>query len=118
MHKVNQDTYARLISALLDDPCTCFELAEETGLHLVTVQSLIRCFRKHKLVHVSAWDVDKKGRAAVAVYSFGRGKSKPRPKKTGAERTAAYRARKVAEKFNSQLAQIVKKGEFPLRTET
>ena len=93
LYKVNQETYARLLRMLLDDPCTAHELAEETGLHIVTAQSLMRTLKKHKVVHVCAWEADRLGRDATPVYKLGSGKDKQRHRFTSAERTARYRAK-------------------------
>lgn len=94
-HKVNQDTYGRLFRMLLDDPCTAHELAEETGLHIVTAQSLMRTLKKHKVVHISAWEPDRLGRDATPVYKLGDGKNKARRRMTHAERQARHRAKKT-----------------------
>lgn len=45
MLKVNQDTYARVFASLLMGPATTHELVLETGLHVVTMQSLMRCLK-------------------------------------------------------------------------
>lgn len=94
MLKVNQDTYARVFASLLHGPATTHELVIETGLHLVTMQSLMTCLKKHKVVHIVAWEKDRLGRDCTPVYAFGTGRDKARAKMTNAERTAAYRARK------------------------
>lgn len=94
MHKVNQDTYARLFSLLLDDPLTAHDAAEETGMHVVTAQGLMRTLKKHKVVHVCEWETDALGRDTTPVYKLGRGKNKPRHKSTAAERQARSRAKK------------------------
>jgi hypothetical protein len=97
MHKVNQDTYARAFKLLLTDPVTSHEIAEETGLHIVTAQNLMRCLKKHSVVHISAWDVDKLGRDCTPVYSLGKGKNKSRRKMTPAERQQRCRDKKLQE---------------------
>lgn len=94
MHKINQDTYARLFKELLDGPMTAHEAVEATGLHIVTAQNLFRCLKKHKVVHVSAWEPDRLGRDVTPVYQLGAGRDKPRRKKSAAERQRASRARK------------------------
>lgn len=96
-HKVNQETYARVFASLLHGPGSCYELAEETGMHLTTMQSLMNCLKKHKVVHVVAWEKDGRGRDTTPVFAFGRGRDKPRAKMTSAERTAKCRARKKQE---------------------
>jgi predicted ArsR family transcriptional regulator len=93
--KVNQDMYARLLKMLLDDPITAHELAEETGMHIITAQSLMRTMKKHHVVHVCAWEADRLGRDVTPVYKLGGGKDKARHKFTAAERQARYRAKKT-----------------------
>ena len=94
MYKVNQDTYARVFSMLLADPITAHEAAEETGMHYVTAQSLMRTLKKHKVVHVSGWEADALGRDTTPIYKLGRGRDKPRHKFTAAERQARSREKK------------------------
>ena len=94
IHKINQETYARLFKELLDVPMTSQDAVEATGLHLCTAQSLMRCLRKHKVVHISAWETDSKGRDVTPVYALGGGRDKPRRKLTAAQRQARCRAKK------------------------
>lgn len=93
--KVNQDMYARTMRLLLDDPVTAHDVAEETGMHIVTAQSLMRAFKKHKVVHVSGWVADRLGRDVTPIYKLGAGRDATRHKFTTAERTARYKARLV-----------------------
>lgn len=93
MHKINQETYARLFKMLLDDPITAHEAAEETGIHIVTAQRLMRILKKHKVVHVTGWEPNGRGIDTTPVYTLGGGKDKPRRKKSSAQRTGEYRAR-------------------------
>jgi hypothetical protein len=62
-------------------------------MHLHTVQSLMRTFRRHKLVHVAAWETDTLGRVNKPVFAFGAGADKPRKSLTGAQRQERYRER-------------------------
>lgn len=94
IHKVNQDSYAKLFSALLDGPCTAHELADVTGLHVVTVQDLMRALHRHKVVHISAWEPNSRGIDTTAVFAFGRGRDTKRRKKTRAQVALDYRERK------------------------
>lgn len=96
IHKVNQDTYARLFSELLDGPISAHDAVEATGIHLVTAQNLFRTLKKHKVVHIAAWDKDSKGRDATPVYGIGAGRDKPRRKTPAAERQRQSRAKKAA----------------------
>lgn len=94
--KVNQETYARLFRMLLDDPVTTSELVEETGLHRVTAQSLMRALKKHGVVHVCAWEPDKLGRDRIAVYKLGAGRDRPRRRLSDTEKQARHRAKKMS----------------------
>lgn len=93
--KINQDSYARVFKLLVSDPASTKEIVEETGLHFTTVQSLMRCFKKYNLVHVSAWETDGLGRDVYKVYKFGKGKDVPRRTLTNAERQVRSRAKKL-----------------------
>lgn len=96
IHKVNQETYARLFAELLQGPMSAYDAVEETGIHIVTAQKLFRCLKKHKVVHIAAWDVDSVGRDVTPIYGLGNKKDKPRRKKTQAQRQKTYRAKKAS----------------------
>ena len=94
MNKVNQDTYARAMKLLLTRPVSAHEIADETGLHVVTAQSLMRTFRQHDVVYVCNWRQDALGRDAIPVYDIGSQKDKPRRALTQAQRQQRCRAKK------------------------
>lgn len=95
LHKVNQDTYARIFKELLEGPITAHEAMEVSGIHRLTAYSLFKSLKKHKVVHISAWELDSMGRDAIAVYQLGAGKDKARRKMTPAERSRRYKAKKA-----------------------
>lgn len=107
MIKVNQDMYARALRMLLDDPITAHDLAEETGMHVVTAQSFMRALQSHEVVHITDWERDSMGRDSTPVYKLGAGKDKPRRKMTAAERQARHRAKKASlqEYVNTAIAE-------------
>jgi hypothetical protein len=92
--KVSHVVLAKTVKLLLTSPATAHEVAEHTGLHLVTAQEWMRSLRKEGAVHISGWLADSLGRDVTAVYTLGPGNDKPRHKFTTAERTARYRERK------------------------
>lgn len=94
MRKVNQETYALVFKELLNNPISAHEAAEVSGLHIITAQSLMRCLKKHKVVHISSWEKDRMGRDVTPVYSLGNKRNVPRERMTGAERQAVCRAKK------------------------
>lgn len=93
-NKMNQEKYALAIKELLETPCTAHDIAEVTGVHIVTAQNLMRTFLRHKIVHVSAWDPDSLGRDVTPVYTLGPGRNAKRRKKTAAERQQRHRDKK------------------------
>ncbi len=92
--KMNQEKYALAIKELMETPCTAHDIVEATGVHIVTAQNLMRTFLRHKIVHVSAWDPDSRGRDMTPVYSFGPGRNAKRRKKSAAERQQQCRDKK------------------------
>ena len=94
LRKVNHRTMAQTLKILLDGPATAHEVAEHTGIHLITAQEWMRALRKEGVVHIGGWLADSLGRDVTAVYQLGKGRDKPRHKFTHAERQARHRARK------------------------
>ena len=92
--KINAITQAKLIEAMLDGVYTCQELADQTGLHYVTVLQYARELHRAKAAHISGWDKDERGRDVIKIYKIGRGKDAKREKMTGAQRQARSRAAK------------------------
>ena len=93
-HKVNQEAYAVLFKSIIDHPGTAYELAEVSGLHLLTVQDLMRVFAKHQIVHIVAWEPNGRGIDTTPVWSFGKGRDVARRIKTRAQIASDYRARR------------------------
>ena len=96
IRKINAIAQARLIRCLLDAPMNCTELAEETGLHYVTVLAYCRELHRAGAAHIAAWEPDRRGRDVTKVYRLGAGRDAKRRKLTTAERQANMRARRAA----------------------
>lgn len=110
--KVGAIAYAQLIKHLLEGVYTCAELAEATGLHLVTVYHYTRELHAAGAAHIKHFEPDARGRHNVKVFAMGPGRDAKRRKMSGAERQARSRA-KVA---GAQLAQVMAgKGEYIAR---
>jgi predicted ArsR family transcriptional regulator len=92
--KINAITQAQLIKLLLDGDRTCAELAEETGLHYVTVLQYTRELHRAGAAHITRYDKDVRGRDMLKVYKIGKGKDARREKKSACERQTTYRSRK------------------------
>lgn len=94
--KINAITQAHLIKLLLEGTYTCQELAEETGLHYVTVLQYTRELHRAKAAFICAWEKDARGRDLSKIYKIGVGKDVKRQKLTQNERQTRYRAKRKA----------------------
>ena len=99
--KINAICQAQLIKLMLDGVYTCHELAEQTGLHYVTVLQYARELHAAGAAYICAWDKDSRGRDVIKIYKIGEGKDAKRKKMTPAERQAKSRARR----FNLDMMQ-------------
>lgn len=94
MNKVNQDMYAKVFKLLLSRPVSAHEIVNETGIHIVTAQRLMRTLKRHEIIHICNWRQDTKGRDAIPVYEIGFRKDKPRRAMTQAQRQQRCRDKK------------------------
>ena len=92
--KINAISQARLIALLLEGIYTCRELAEETGLHYVTVLQYTRELHRAGAAHIARWEKDERGRDNLKIYRIGAGKDARRQRLTAAQRQARCRAKK------------------------
>lgn len=93
LSKVNALAFAHLVKYLNEASYSCAELAEMTGLHYVTVLDHTRTMHKVGALHICAWHPDSRGRHLIKIYAIGERRDAKRPKKTPAERQAAYRTK-------------------------
>lgn len=105
-NKINQESYALIFKALLDDPMSIDMMQDLTGLHRQTLYKLMRCFKRHKIIHICDWEQDTYGRDAKAVYAIGDKKDKPRYCMTHAERAKRYRDRKKIKMIPTSIRQM------------
>lgn len=81
---------------LIDGDYTCQELAEETGLHYLTVLQYCRELYKAGAAYIARWDQDKRGRHCVKVYKIGIGRNATKKRLTASERQKRYREKQKA----------------------
>jgi predicted ArsR family transcriptional regulator len=92
--KINAICQAQVIKLLLDGVYTCQELAEQTGLHYVTVLQYTRELHAAGAAHICAWEKDGRGRDVIKIYKIGEGKDAKKKKMTPAERQAKSREKR------------------------
>jgi predicted ArsR family transcriptional regulator len=112
MIKVNAMCQAQLVKLLLEGTHTCYELAQATGLHYVTVLHYCRELHKAGAAHIAMWEKDSRGRDLLKVYKLGAGKDAKRSKMSSAERQQKYRDKKK----HAQMVQVTTgNGEYEAR---
>ena len=91
--RVNAASFAEMIKLLADGAYTLQELATETGLHYKTVCEYVAAMHRKRVVHVSVYAPDARGRIICPVYQLGAGRDARRTPLTPAQRQAARRAK-------------------------
>jgi predicted ArsR family transcriptional regulator len=99
--KINAICQAQLIKLMLDGVYTCHELAEQTGLHYVTVLQYARELHAAGAAYICAWEKDSRGRDAIKVYKIGEHRDAQRKRLTAAQRQAKSRTKR----FNLDMMQ-------------
>lgn len=101
-HKVNALTFSILVKLLYEGTRNCYELAEDSGLHVLTIYDWTRELHRQGVIHICMWEGE--GRASTRIFKFGPGKDAPRPTKPRSRIHAEYRARKKAAELNQRMA--------------
>lgn len=107
--KIGAVSYARMCAAMIPGDLTCQELAQETGLHYVTVLHYTRELHAAGAAHIVRFDPDVRGRALVKVYKLGPGKDARRTPMTSAQKQARWREKRRA---TQQLAVTAGRGRY------
>ena len=101
-HKVNALCFSIMVKLLYDGTRTCAELAEETGLHVLTVYDWTREMHRQGIIHICMWEGE--GRNSVRIFKMGPGRDAPRPVKERSRIHAEYRARQKAAQLLQRMA--------------
>jgi predicted ArsR family transcriptional regulator len=110
--KVNAMSYAIMLKNMMEGDHSCFELAEITGLHVLTIYQYCRELHKQGVIHICRYEPNERGRHTIKVYKLGQGKDAKRIRMSGLERQAKHRSKIAA----MQVAQVMAgKGEFIAR---
>lgn len=101
---MNAICYAQMCAAMIPGDMTCQELADETGLHIVTVYQYARELHRFGAAHISNYLPDTRGRHLIKVYKLGPGKDARRVRVSQAERQR--RAREKRKALNDPLLKL------------
>lgn len=102
--KINAYSYAQMIKLMMEGTYNCQELANEIGLHYVTVLQYARELYRAGAAHICAWEKDIRGRDVIKVYKLGPGKDAKREKLSDGEKQRRLRAKKKAIAFTKLLS--------------
>lgn len=102
--KINALSFAKLTALMLDGGMTRQEMAEETGLHYVTVLRYCRALRKEGILRIDGWRLDARGRMNIRTYKLGTGPDAKQPIKSVSEIAKDYRARKKMKEMIQRMA--------------
>lgn len=94
--KMGAVLYARMVEMMLHGTFSCQEMADETGLHYVTVLQYTRELYRAGACHIHCWDKDKRGRDVIKIYKIGKGKDAARHRLSKSERQARHRIKQRA----------------------
>jgi transcription initiation factor IIE alpha subunit len=84
--KVNALSYAKMLSALIDDKLSYKGLAKRTGLNYTTVRDYVNAMHKERVVHICGFNRDTINRDNERLWKFGRNRDADRRLLTHAER--------------------------------
>ena len=101
-HKVNALTFSIMCRLLMDGTRTCYELAEDTGLHVLTIYDWTREMHRQGIIHICMWEGE--GRSSTRIFKFGPGEDAVRPIKPRSAVHAQYRAKQKAVKLLQRMA--------------
>lgn len=101
-HKVNAMTFAILCKLMMDGTRTCYELAADSGLHIMTVYDWTATLHKHGVIHICMWEGE--GRSSMRIFKFGPGVDVPRPIKPRSVVSAQHRAKRKAAQLLQRMA--------------
>lgn len=93
--KVGAMSYALMVRLMLDGELSIRELAEQTGLHSVTVGQYTREMHRAGACYICAWQQDRRDRDTIRIYKIGVGKDAKRRKLSDRERQRRHREAKA-----------------------
>lgn len=71
MIKMSCISMAQMMKCLMEGIYSCREIAEETGLHYITVLQYTREMHLAGVLYIKAWEKDSRNKDAIRIYAFG-----------------------------------------------
>lgn len=91
--KLNAVMFSMMLEELMAGPSKAQDIAEYTGMSIITVQRTLRVMHRRKVIHVAAWEEDARGAWTLRAFALGDKKDarKPPPKSRGGKCVARQR---------------------------
>jgi hypothetical protein len=102
--RVNAMSLAQLLKFLSEGIYSCKELAQESGLHYVTVLTYTREMYRAGVLYVKAWEKDVKGIDQIRIYAFGNKPDAKKQKLSSVEKQRRHRQKKQQMKVVQMMA--------------
>lgn len=91
--KVNAMSYAKMLKEIELRGKNVDEVAAATGLSTFAVRGYLKALLKERLIHITHWTTDTRGRDVTAHYMLGFGVDRPRRNKSRAQVREDYQER-------------------------
>lgn len=102
--RLNAIVFTILLEELVSGPSNLHTLCEVSGLEKKTVRKVLKAMYDRKLIHLKAYEADRRGSFVVPLWAFGPGKDAERKIKTRAQVCKTYRQRKAMEQMTAAMA--------------
>ena len=102
--RVNAMSLAQLIKFLSEGIYSCKELAEESGLHYITVLTYTREMYRAGVLYIKAWEKDVRGTDQIRIYALGNKPDAKKQKLSSIEKQKRYRQKKQQMKVIQMIA--------------
>jgi transcription initiation factor IIE alpha subunit len=87
--------FAKMIRLLEQGKYSIQDIADELGLHYMTVSAYLAALHKERAIHIHAWGRDAKGRPCIKIFILGDGLDAKRPTKPRRKVVQEYLERKL-----------------------
>jgi hypothetical protein len=91
--KLNAVMFSMLLEELMAGPATAQEIAEYTGMSVLTVQRTLRVMHRRGVIHIKSWGRDIRGAWTLRAWKLGEGKDAPKPPPNSSGGTCKAKAR-------------------------
>lgn len=99
--KLNAVMFSMLLEELMAGPAKAQDIADYSGMSVLTVQRTLRVMHRRKVIHVAGYEKDQRGAWTLRLFALGEGRDarKPPPNSTGGRSNARAREKLIQAAF-------------------